>query len=347
MKKLSFSAAMLLLFWAGELDGALPGCRRIALSPLPKSVPRLTWSLDGEEILVTDNFDRSLLRYRKDGRLLGAVTPPAMRHDAFKPTRVHPAPNGFLVQSSAYYWVWFDRGFKPLRHIEREGGPPRLALVDYVPVGGELFGLGTFHKSGPSWEAGILRVRLEPLELIEVIEEVSFTSKGGTLYTSLTSMVANAGGEPYMLRLDEPSYIQNIRSRKRLKAFPKGFETLPSLPRNEGPDSTVPRARVIEASSMPFALYGRGAFLYLLTRQVKPVGKTIWQLHRIDPRKDQLLGSVTLPSSASDLRLAPGPEDWAILEKGPVMGLGEQKVEGLLLIPASAIDKGGVIPACR
>src|SRR5205085_7051709 len=129
---------------------------------------------------------------------------------------------------------------------------------------------------------------------------------------------ALASGSPYALRFDEPSYILDARNARRLNAFPRGFDRLPSLPKNTGEDSAVPRARMIEAATIPVALYGRGTFLYLLTRQPQAKG-TLWRLHRIDPKKDTILGSTTLPTSAANLVLAPGPASWAVLEESSLV----------------------------
>jgi hypothetical protein len=131
-----------------------------------------------------------------------------------------------------------------------------------------------------------------------------------------------------------------------LKAFPSGFERLPKLPKDGGEDAAGGRLRVVDASTLPVALYGHGAYLYLLTREQQPQKKPLWRLHRIDPKKDVLLDSVILPSTATYLELAPGPASWAILEesRGATAFL---KSEGLLLVATSAVEGGGTIPPCN
>ncbi len=304
----------------------------------------MAWSINGRELVVTDVSQRRLLRYTLEGRLISAVEKPAFVRGDYKPSQVHSTPDGFLVRNSAYDWIEFDRGFKPLRSI----GPslPRFAVINEALLGrGQLVGFGTFRKDDGAWSLGILRVALDPsLSLSKVVEEIPFTSKGGDLSSFFTSVVASASGVPYALRFDEPSYILNAESGRRLKAFPGGFDHLPALPKNTGEDSTLPRARVLEASAIPVALYGRGASLYLLTRQVAQ-GKALWRLHRIDPRKDVLLGSITLPTSAPELELAPGPDAWAVLEESWLPS-GSLRNDGLLLIPVAAIDGGAPIPPC-
>jgi hypothetical protein len=305
----------------------------------------MAWSPDGRELVATDVTLRRLLRYSLDGRLLSTVEKPAFVRGDFKPSQVHATPEGFLVRNSAYDWIWFDRHFNPLRSV----GPslPKFAVIAEALFGDQqLVGFGTFRKDDGSWGLGILRVGLRPsLGLSKVVEEISTGSKGGDLSSFLSSLVATASGTPYALRFDEPSYILNAENGRRLKAFPKGFDHIPSLPKNNGEDSTLPRARVIDASTIPVALYGRGASLYLLTRQAGPQGKTLWRLHRIDPGKDAVLSSVTIPSSAAELELAPGPDSWAILEES-WRPTGSLHSDVLLLIPAAVIDHGGTLPPC-
>jgi hypothetical protein len=307
----------------------------------------MVWSLDGRELVIADVSTHQLLRYGPDGSLLGSVDKPPFVRGDFKPILVHATQEGFLVCNSAYEWIWLDRGFKPLRSVA-QGLPPKFALISEALAGhDELAGFGTFRKEDGSWSFGFLQVKLAPApKVFKVVQEISYESKGGNLSSILSPLVAEAGEIPYGLQLGEPSSILNLRSGQRLKAFPPGFERLPMLPKNEGEVSAASRVRVVDASTLPVALYGRGAFLYLLTKEQQPQKKPVWRLHRIDPKKDALLGSVVLPTSATYLELAPGPSAWAILEesRGATAML---KSEGLLRIAASAIEEGGQIPPCE
>ncbi|HEY4564798.1 MAG TPA: hypothetical protein VIJ36_17575, partial [Thermoanaerobaculia bacterium] len=82
------------------------------------------------------------------------------------------------------------------------------------------------------------------------------------------------------------------------------------------------------------------------TRRPASDGKAIWELHRIDPVKDVVSGTVILPTSASELVLAPGKESWAILEKGPLTASVKREIRTLLLVPAAAIEKGNGQISC-
>ena len=93
----------------------------------------------------------------------------------------------------------------------------------------------------------------------------------------------------------------------------------------------------LERSTSAVRLYGRGNFLYLLTR--KPAGQgTSWQLWQIDPRRDTIVRSLTLPTQANHVYLAPGPLHWAVIEKGAVIQSGSQAIHSMLLLPSSWIE---------
>jgi hypothetical protein len=184
------------------------------------------------------------------------------------------------------------------------------------------------------------------LKPIETIEEIAPVSKQGALHRFLGPTVAAAAGVPYALRFAEPSYLLSLRTRERLAAFPPGFGTLPGVPVAAGAEADVPTARALAKSTLPVALYGSSDRLYVLTRQPTAAGKTAWRLHKVNPAKDVLEGSLTLPTMAADLRLVPGRNTWAVLEKAAPTASGRQKVPAVLLIPAAAIREGGSI-ACE
>jgi hypothetical protein len=306
----------------------------------------MVWSLDGRELALTDISTHQLLRYGMDGSFLGAVEKPSFLKGDFKPIQVQATPEGFLVCTSGHEWVWFDRGFKPLRSIAHDL-PPKFAVVNAAWEGHDrLAGFGTFRGEDGSWSFGFLQVALTPTpKVLKVVQEIPYPSKGGDLSTIVGPLTATAGDTPYALQLGEPSTLLNLRSGQRLKAFPQGFERLPTLPKNGGEDTAEARDRVVDASTLPVALYGRGAFLYLLTKEQLPQKKPLWRLHRIDPKKDAVLDSVILPTSATYLQLAPGPSVWAILEESRKASHWLQS-DGLLLVATPAIEGGGSLPPC-
>ena len=153
----------------------------------------MVWSLDDRELVLTDVSAHQLVRYGPEGSLLGSVEKPSFIKGDFKPTQVHAIPEGFLVHNSGYDWIWFDRGFKPLRSVV-QGLPPRFALVHETLAGkDELAGFGTFRKEDGSWSFGFLQVTLAPvLKVLKVVEEISYQSKGGDLSSVSSTLTATA-----------------------------------------------------------------------------------------------------------------------------------------------------------
>ena len=315
-------------------------CRKPPLETTAARTYHAAWSFDGHELVVVDLSGARLLRYGPDGRFLGSVMRPGEGDGEFsKPSQIHATRDGWMIQDGGRKWLWVDRQFNTLRTLSTRGpdGRPIVQLVDESLSGDELAGFGSYRKPDRTWSMALLRAGLKQLEVRQVIEEVSIETRDGTLYGTILPVVAHLGGQAYFLRFAEPSYILRANPKTRLKTFPSGFDHLPVLPKSEGPQSTAPRQQAIEKSALPVGLYASEPFLYLLTRRPDPQGTT-WQLHQIDPRTDRLIRSLTLPTSAHDLVLAPGPSDWAILEKGSIRPDGDQPVTGLLLIPKAWIE---------
>ncbi len=209
MSRLSRGIALIALLAASEprVRAASAICHRVPLKPPSGQAFALAWSLDGRELALTDILAHQLLRYGAEGSLLGTVEKPSFVKGDFKPTEVHATPEGFLVRNSGYDWIWFDRGFKPLRSVT-QGLPPRFALFQETLVGkDDLVGFGSFRKADGSWSQGFLQVALTPaLKVVKVMKEISYKTKGGDLSSMLIPLVAKAGEVPYALELGEPSF---------------------------------------------------------------------------------------------------------------------------------------------
>jgi hypothetical protein len=318
-------------------------CRKLSLETAPSQTFHAAWNFDGRELVVVDLSGGRLLRYGSDGHFLGSVMRPGEGdRELSKPTQIHATRDGWVIQDVGRKWVWVDRQFNFLRALSTLGpdGRPIVQLVDESLSGDELAGFGSYRKPDRTWSIALLRAGLKPLTMRQMVEEISIETRDGTLYGTVGPVVAHLGGQAYFLRFAEPSYILRANPKSRLKAFPPGFDRLPALPKSQGPQSSAPRQQALQKSALPVGLYASEPFLYLLTRRPELKGTT-WQLHRIDPRKDRLVGSLTLPTTANDLVLAPGPSDWAVLEKGPIRPDGDQPVTRLLLIPRSWIADSG------
>jgi hypothetical protein len=104
--------------------------------------------------------------------------------------------------------------------------------------------------------------------------------------------------------------------------------------------------REIELASMPMGLFGAGDWLYLLTRSPLAGGATRWALTRIDPATGEASGSMSIASAANHLMVVPGPDHWALIEKGPVLSFGYQELRQIVMMPVELLaswENGGTL----
>lgn len=342
--------AVLALFLPGISQARSPGsCRRIALDPAPAWSPSAAWSPDGRELALLDIVGARLLRYR-DGKPSGIVVGPGRAELEFNdPIDLSTIPGGFLLTNYPGKLIWLDPGFHPSKALDFLRVKAGIGFHEHEKLesfslnsprltGDSVIGFAILHLDDTPWQ-GFVRSTLKPFLLTDLIEEIHPKAPEDRLFRLLGQETALAGGGAYALRWAQPTYLLKLWPQKRrLKAFPAGFEALPKLPEGVGGMAGGPILyKALEHSTSAARLYGQGAYLYLLTR--KPTGQgTLWQLWQIDPRRDAVLRSMTLPTHASHVFLAPGPVDWAVIEKGPVIEEGNQAIKSMLLIPSSWIE---------
>jgi hypothetical protein len=256
-----------------------------------------------------------------------------------------PLNDGYLLMDWGEHLIWFDRELRPLRARDfRQGtqddGSVSVSDAQLLPDGKAMIVLGSVRRDG-KWSRGFSLMNLDSLEL-NLVREVPYGTVGEDLYLLTRPVVALAGGVPYGLVYEQPPLIERLTAPARaLSAFPKGFERLPELPPLAGPSAAPTLYAALETSSFPVALYGRGSYLYLLTRRREATGKPLWQLSQIDPDRDVVVRIVTLPTQANHLDIAPGAELWAFVEKGPVTSPGVQRIDAVLLLPTRWIEDPG------
>lgn len=342
--------AVLALFLPAISRAQSPGsCRRIALDPAPAWSPSAAWSPDGRELVLLDIVGARLLRYR-DGKPSGIVVSPGRAELEFNdPIDLSTIPGGFLLTNYPGKLIWLDPGFHPSKaldflrvkakiHLHEHDNVERFSLNSPRLVSDSVIGFAILHLNDTPWE-GFVRSTLKPFLLTDLIEEIQPKAPEDRLFRLLGQGTALAAGGDYALRWAQTTYILQLWPQThRLKAFPAGFEALPKLPEGVGGMAGGPILyKALEHSTSADRLYGQGAYLYLLTR--KPTGQgPLWQLWQIDPQRDAVLRSMTLPTHASHILLAPGQVDWAVIEKGPVIEEGKQAIKSMLLIPSSWIE---------
>ena len=102
--------------------------------------------------------------------------------------------------------------------------------------------------------------------------------------------------------------------------------------------------QVMEESLMPAGLYGWNGSLFILYRVPEPKA-TRWMIAKF--AGGRFTEPVRLPTRANHVTLIPGPEYWALLEKGPIQELGTQKLEQAVLISSKKFMGNLQTPLCN
>jgi hypothetical protein len=345
------------------LEGSEAGCERIDLRPAPRWSLSGAWSEDGLELLLVDVFGPSIRRYASDGRYLGEAARPASGPLSYShPTEIRPLTGGgFLLLNGPTQLLRLDRALVPNSlydlhgwTVEWQGGKGTIGGLSHLAVlGGKLVGLAPLLS-----DAGVVYAVVEPdLELGEPVPGTPWPAFGRAeeRYASAVGpLMATAGEQAFLLTLwEDELVIRKVRPPGgTLSAFPPGFSAPPDFPESRGAESTAAVFASMEELRFPRGLFGRGEFLYVLTREPGKAG-TVWRLHQIDPGADRLTRSMVLPTKANHLFLVPGPKHWALVEKGPVAGPGRQAIPSAVLVPsawiedpASQVLAGEEPPAC-
>ncbi len=155
--------------------------------------------------------------------------------------------------------------------------------------------------------------------------------------------VGRGAGSVFALRYSNAPFIQELAGEGRsLNAFPKLPAPLPTLPQASSSDRSANNA-AIEASSYPAGLYADEDSLYVLIRDAT-AQRPAWDLHRIDPEQDEVVGKLRLPTNAVHVNLLPGRRFWVLEESGS--GVDTFRTPTRLLLLSSAAIRAGEVPSC-
>ena len=301
--------------------------------------------------MLADIAGEALLRYDRAGQLVERVPKPAsgvLSYDVA--TEIQQLPDGgYVLRSGSTFFLLLDEELQPVDSFDliRRGArwQDESGMIggarSFAIWNGEFVGLSPVAVEDRVLYA-IVRFRLEdeeparaePIPPVSAVEErfLSATSGWGAKIDS---------GVYAMLPVDEHLALERIApSSRRLDTFPDDLATVPPIPDFGGREGTAATFAYLEQSRLPVKLYGRGAHLYLLSRQPGARG-TEWLVHQIDPAKDELVRTLTLPTHANHIVLVPGPDHWAVVEKGPVAGPGQQAIPTAVLVPSEWIESPG------
>jgi hypothetical protein len=202
-----------------------------------------------------------------------------------------------------------------------------------------------------NWSTGFVRYPYGQPWRVEFFRLAKFSNPNTVLYRLGYPMLAAVGKDVYALVVENDTPIL-YRFRKGQKpeplanTFPREIANrqIPALPNFVNYWDYPLVMRAVEDSVMPAGLYGWNGSLFLLYRIPEPKG-TRWMIAKLV--NGQFIEPSRLPTRADNVTLIPGPEYWALLEKGPIQELGTQKLEQAILIPSQKFSGNVQIPLCN
>ena len=136
---------------------------------------------------------------------------------------------------------------------------------------------------------------------------------------------------------DDPYIQELVGEGGRLEAFPDLPAPFPESLRAAG--GGWAGWGPLEASSYPAGLYADRDSLYVLMRDATG-DAVVWDLHRIDPEQDAVVGKLRLPTNAPHVSLLTGPRYWLLLEASSGLENPFRPPIRLLLLDAASIRAG-------
>ena len=166
-------------------------------------------------------------------------------------------------------------------------------------------------------------------------------------YGSLHDLATTGGRSAAVFALRSSragTFVQELVGEgRRLEAFPDLPAPMPALPR-AGLEERDAFYAALEASSYPAGLFGDRNSLYVLMRDATG-DEPVWDLHRIDPQRDEVVGTIRLPTNAAHVSLLPGHRYWVLEESSSGLeGFFRPPTRFLLL--SSAAIRAGEVSSC-
>jgi hypothetical protein len=303
---------------------------------------------NGSDLILADTVWRGLRRYSIDGKLKPEMLGPLSRNWAdLYPVKVENGENGFVVvQLEGNRFIELDRNYRFLRSVDAlslvgPNGATLEKIYDWSLAGRDIVAFAdvkTPNKLGDRWSCGIVRFHLEQSSRFKFLKSLSTDDVSRKFHRMGYAYLAAIGGTAYVILMEPSVHLLkneeaqgNLKELVSLSADSNWLRKVSVLPNFIQPGDYAPLMRAVEDSTLPAGIYSWEGDLYLLSRSPLGVG-TKWLLSKIDPVKEQILGTVEIPSHANHLFVVPGPQYWAFVEKGPALGLKDQAVQGVLTI---------------
>jgi hypothetical protein len=295
----------------------------------------------GSDLILADTVGRTLRRFSVEGKLqeeaFGALS--GSWRDLY-PLRVQEGGDRLLiVQIEGNRFVILDSQFRFRYQVDAlalagPGGARLENIYDWAATGDDIVAFADLRDGTGRWSTAIVHFSLNSPSGFNILVEFSKLQQVASrkYYRMGHSYLAVIGKTAYAIlmedgvRLYRSAMDQQDKMKEMTALAPQAAPILPSF---VFPGDYAPMMRAVEQSTMPTGLYAWKGSLYILSRH--PVGvATRWMLTKIDPQQNQVKGTVEIPSHANHLLAVPGVERWAFVEKGPALGLRDEKVSSIL-----------------
>jgi hypothetical protein len=317
-------------------------------SVVPAWVVSGTWTESPLELLLVDAVGNSVLRYSSTGSFLGAVP----NLEGIDPSLISSSPGGALLEGNDGQFVWLNRKLEVARklsalNLDYKSKAATLASVfAWAPASdGHIYAFGDIRREeedgSENWSSAFVRFPVAAPQKIQIIKEFSLSDPVRNFNLLGMPFIATVGKTGYFLVMDSQPYILGWspgRPKPIRMALPADFGTAPKLPEKKGVSSAGDLFKTLETASMPSGLYGWKGSLFVLIRRSDETQKTQWLIGKVDPTGNAHPEEFIINSSANHLVVIPGPGRWAVLEKGPVISLGQQQVKSLLLLDPTPLE---------
>lgn len=270
------------------------------------------------------------------------------------PAILNRTEEGFVLSTVDQRLYWLDSRLRPTRpapSMIKSGNDALKAVVSTyqsVVSGRDLFSFGAVKDSPGKFRFGFFRAPLgapSDFKFLREFPEVDYYLLGHQYLTGLE-------GDEYGVLMNDKAVIVQFAAdgnERVLDVIPEKYRVIPRLQTDTSiPNSEAAMFKEIEGLTIPVGLYGGShGLLYLLTREPKSGGGTLWQLFPINPDRSEVFDPIQLPTTTNHLTIIDSPRDWYVFEKGAVQPPGKQTIGSMLVIPNSMIQNHSVPKKCR
>jgi hypothetical protein len=327
-------------------------CREVAFTRKPGWTLSGGFTPDGSQLLLVDALYQTILRYSDQGASLGPIDEPVKSTlENLLPVTGKIRGNELILEVSDGLML-LDKNLHPVLTksvLSKAGGigwsvgglwqwepVGRTDVVAFVDI------VRGDRKKIANWKTAFVRFPLNNPNKLEVLQSFELTGTPNKGYfRSGYSYIASLDDSAYFLSMNEGLTLYKSDKGKAIEdisdVLPASLSS-PALPDWDSMQEYVDMMKRIEGESLPIGLYGWNNSLYLFYRFQSAQGKTRWVLYSIDPSRKNPPRRAEIKIQANHVTVIPGPQNWAFVEKGPVLGFGAQDIPRVLLLPSKLLE---------